>query len=456
MKAAEASPAKVLSGTSRIARVIKTAAASVLERGLTILIGLVTVPLSLSYLGSAQYGLWATITSFVGLFSFADLGIGFGVMNAVAAASGSDDRTGIRRAISNGLALLSIAGLLVLLVFAISYPFVHWDSVLGVPDQGLAGTAALAMVVLTVLFALNIPLGLIQRIQYGLQQGYLNSVIQVTGSVMGLALIFAVIHLDLGLVGMVSVFLLAPMLATVVVAGYMLKRTPYIRPSLGLVTRPEMKTLFGTGAMFFVIQMSASLAFASDNLIIAQVIGPEQVASYAVHQKLFSPVQAAVGFIMTPLWPAYTEAISRGDITWVKKVLARSAAILGVGALVGTLLLLWQSDTLMKFWLRGRIDADLALCVALTVWLCIESTAKAFSMFLNGAGILKEQLYITIVFVPLCLGLKVLFASWWGTPGIVYATALSWFITHVPSYYWIIRRWFEKQRHQPAPAAAGA
>ncbi len=454
MKAATASSSfTVLSGSSRLARVVKTAAASVVERGLTIAIGLLTVPLSLSYLGSAQYGLWATITSFVGLFAFADLGIGYGVMNAVASASGRDDPRAIRATVSNGLVLLGFAGLVVLAAFAIAYPFVRWDAVLGVPSQGVERTAALAMVVLTVLFAINIPLGLVQRVQFGLQQGYLNSVIQVTGSVLGLALILAVIHLDLGLVGMVSVFLLAPMLATVIVAAHRMRRTPYIRPRAALVEPEQMKALFGTGAMFFIIQMSASLAFASDNLIIAQVIGTEAVASYAVHQKLFSPVQAMVGFIMTPLWPAYTEAIARGDIGWVKRVLARSAAILAAGSIVGTLLILWQSDNLMRLWLRGKLDADLALCLALTVWISIESAAKALSMFLNGAGILKQQLYITLVFVPLCLALKVLFAEWYGTHGLPYAMALSWSVTHIPAYAWIIHRWF-RERAAEAHAAA--
>ena len=444
---------RITTMSPRLLAVVKTVMASVVERGLTIVIGLVTVPLSLSYLGASQYGLWATITSFVGLFAFADLGIGYGVMNAVAAATGRDDRREVRSVLSNGLAMLLVAGAIILGVFALTYPFLQWERILGVDDPADVQVARAAMIVLAVLFAVNIPLGLVQRLQYGLQRGYLNSVVQLTGSVTGLLLILAVIRLDLGLTGMVGMFLIAPMLATIAVAVWMMRKDRDLVPDVSLVRLDAMKRLLQTGGMFFVIQMSASLAFASDNLIIAQVLGTEAVASYAVHQKLFSPVQAMVAFIMTPLWPAYTEAIARGDIRWVRLVLARSAAVLGVGSLVGTLLLLWQADWLMHLWLRGKMDVQAGLCVALTVWITVDSIGKAFSMFLNGAGILKQQLYITLAFVPLCLTLKVLFAGWFGVQGLPWAMAIAWSVTHVPSYFVIIRNWLRDHAAQPADAA---
>jgi len=51
----------------------------------------VTVPLTLNYLGSEHYGLWMTISSVSVMLGFADLGIGNGVLNAVADAYGRDD-----------------------------------------------------------------------------------------------------------------------------------------------------------------------------------------------------------------------------------------------------------------------------------------------------------------------------------------------------------------------------
>lgn len=426
--------------SERMRRVLATAASSVLARGLSIVVALVTVPLSLSYLGAAQYGLWATVTSFVGMLAFADLGVGYGVMNAISSAAARDDRRAITAAISNGLMILTIAGATLLLVFLLLYPFVPWARALGVDEPGVEPVVATSMLVLIALFALQIPSVLLQRLQYGLQKGYLNGIVQVGGALLGLALILAAIHFDLGLVGLVAVFMLAPLLATLAAGGVMLRKDPTLRPRIDLLDKGEVASLLKTGAMFFVLQLLVSLAFASDNLILAHGSGVDAVASYSVHQKLFSPVQAMISFVMTPLWPAYRDAITRGDVAWVRRTLARSILVLAAGALAACLLLMWQSPYLMELWLKGKVDADLGLALAMCVWIPIESVRLALAMFMNGAGILKDQVYITAVFVVLCVTLKIVLTDWMGAAGLQYAMVIAWVAT-APGYYLILRRW---------------
>jgi len=71
----------------RYRRILLTTGASFAARGVSVLTGLVTVPLCVGYLGHEQYGIWMTITSFFIMLGFADFGIGFGLLNAVAEAS---------------------------------------------------------------------------------------------------------------------------------------------------------------------------------------------------------------------------------------------------------------------------------------------------------------------------------------------------------------------------------
>src|SRR5436190_24204717 len=60
-------------------------------RGIQILTSIVTVPLTLHYLGLERYGMWMTISSTIAMFTFADLGIGNGLLNAIADAHGRRD-----------------------------------------------------------------------------------------------------------------------------------------------------------------------------------------------------------------------------------------------------------------------------------------------------------------------------------------------------------------------------
>src|SRR5208283_4384594 len=62
----------------RYRRAALTTLTSVLARVITVSTSLITVRLTIRYLGTERYGLWMTITSVVSFLIFADLGIGNG------------------------------------------------------------------------------------------------------------------------------------------------------------------------------------------------------------------------------------------------------------------------------------------------------------------------------------------------------------------------------------------
>src|ERR1700692_3845800 len=72
---------------------------------------LITIPLTVHYLGDERFGLWMTISSVLAMANFADFGIGNGLLNAVADAYGKDDYERIRRAVSSGFAVLFGVGI---------------------------------------------------------------------------------------------------------------------------------------------------------------------------------------------------------------------------------------------------------------------------------------------------------------------------------------------------------
>src|ERR1035437_6060231 len=75
----------------RYRRAALTTVSSVLARAVAVGTSLITVRLTIRYLGVERYGLWMTITSVVSLLWFADLGMGNGLLNAIAEAHGRDD-----------------------------------------------------------------------------------------------------------------------------------------------------------------------------------------------------------------------------------------------------------------------------------------------------------------------------------------------------------------------------
>ena len=84
----------------RYRRAALTVVASGAARGVGILTTLISIPLTVRYLGTERYGLWVTITSVIALLTFADLGLGNGVLNAISEAHGGDDVESARKYLS--------------------------------------------------------------------------------------------------------------------------------------------------------------------------------------------------------------------------------------------------------------------------------------------------------------------------------------------------------------------
>ena len=68
------------------------AATAVLANGVTFLVGIVTVPLTIGYLGLERYGVWTVISSLLIWLAMVDLGLGNGLINVLSDAYGRDRR----------------------------------------------------------------------------------------------------------------------------------------------------------------------------------------------------------------------------------------------------------------------------------------------------------------------------------------------------------------------------
>ena len=162
-------------GTERNRRALLTGGASTLARVVQIGTSLVTVPLTLRYLGNERFGLWMTISSILAMASFADFGVGNGVLNCVSSAYGKDDTSGVRRAVSSGFAVLSCIAALLLATFAAIYSLVDWATFFRVTSPLARSEAGPSLAVFAICFALNISMDVVQRVQLGLQQGIVTA-----------------------------------------------------------------------------------------------------------------------------------------------------------------------------------------------------------------------------------------------------------------------------------------
>jgi O-antigen/teichoic acid export membrane protein len=425
----------------RHVRVALGAVASLLAKLFSVSAGLISVPLTLNYLGAERYGMWMTMSSLVAMFAFADLGMGNGVLNAVASAYGQDDRGAIRGYVSSGFFGLSVIAALIIVVFAFLYPFVSWFRLFNVDAHEARVEAGPALAVLVACFAVAIPTGIVQRVQMGLQRGFIASLWQCASSLIGLFGLLLAIYFKAGLPWLVFAFAGAPLIAALGNSLLFFRwLEPDIAPSIQAVSADAVSRIAQTGLLFFVLQIAAAATLTSDNIVIAQTLGAERVTEYAIPERMFGLIPTILAMVLMPLWPAYGEAIARGDHPWVHRILRRSV-LTSIGlAAAGSVVLVLAGPRLIALWVGRSVDPPFLLLLGFGLWKVIEAWGSAIAALLNGAHIVRAQVVIVTITAFVVITLKVLLVASMGTPGAVWSTIIGYSICTAVPYIFIIRR----------------
>jgi O-antigen/teichoic acid export membrane protein len=181
-----------------------------------------------------------------------------------------------------------------------------------------------------------------------------------------------------------------------------------------------------------VLQVCAALMFQINTLIIAQLLGAEAVPAYAVPERMFGIIGMILGFVLSPLWPAYGDAVARGDIAWTRKVLRRSL-VLGGGIAAGLSgLMVLAAPQLLHWWVGDAITVPFMVILGFGIWKVIETVANAVAMFLNGVNVLGVQVVLALVGVVVSFIMKVWWVKLYGVSGLIFAMNATYLVFILP------------------------
>jgi O-antigen/teichoic acid export membrane protein len=377
----------------RLRRVALTALVSVFAQGVSVFTMLISIPLTLNYLGAERYGLWITISSLITVLGVADFGMGNGLLNAIAEANGRNDRKAAESYVSSAFFMLTGVALFFGILWMIIYPHVSWNWLFNVTTPKAMAEMGPALSIFVWCMLLNLPIGLVQKIQDGYQEGYVNGLWRAGGSLLGLSNVLLAIYLQADLPILVLAMAGSPVLALFFNALVLFGRQrPWLQPRWQMLNQAAFTRIFRYGLLFFVLQLAVAIGFQSDNLVIAHFLGASQVPQYAVPMKLFMLIPSMLSFVIAPLWPAYGEAITRKDVAWVLKIFKRSLLLSFSISLPLSLFLMVFGGRLIQFWVGSEIQPDIILLTGLGLWVILLSLGGPISIFLNGTNVIGFQI----------------------------------------------------------------
>ncbi len=114
--------------------------------------------------------MWMTISSLIALMSFADMGIGSGLVTALAATDGTREVEKRSRLVSSAFYMLCGLAAFISIAFLSTYSLVSWEKVFGVTMAQAAAEAGPGVLAFVLCFAACLPFTVVQRVQMGLQE----------------------------------------------------------------------------------------------------------------------------------------------------------------------------------------------------------------------------------------------------------------------------------------------
>jgi len=250
----------------------------------------------------------------------------------------------------------------------------------------------------------------------------------------------------------------APILATALnVIHFFGFVRPDLRPSPEHVSRNTISQIARLGGLFFVLQLVVAVSFSADNFIIARMLGAVSVPEYSIPQRMFALITMMSSMLVAPLWPAYGEAFSRGDIKWVRHTLRKSLLIVFGAASVASCLLLLLSHKLLHWWVGSRIHPPFMLLLGLAIWVVIACCGDALGMFMNGVEVIRFQVVVASMFGIGCVATKLFYVHHFGIIGVPWATISAYgLLSALPSALYVPLFFRRCTSREAAPTAASA
>jgi O-antigen/teichoic acid export membrane protein len=415
----------------RYRRMALTSFVSALTKGIALLTSLISVPLTVKYLGPERYGMWMTASSVIALLGFADLGMGNGLINAISESDGKDDHKAAQMYVSSAFFMLLGISIVILFLFALVYPYIPWAHVFNVVSNQAISEAGPAMAIFIVSLAISMPFGVAQRVQMGYQEGFKAQLWGTVGSLLGFGGVLLVIYLKAGLPWLVLAMTGGPCFAMLLnwLEVFCLSRI-WLFPRITALNGVASRKILRVGMAFLILQVMAIIGFSSDNLVIAQVYGSSTVANYAIVYKLFTVTMIAPYFV-APLWPAFGEALARRDYCWAKKTLNMALRLTFTSCAVTAGPLLIYGNLILKYWVSSVSTASTCLLAGFVVFVFLSGYIGVMSTYLNSGKLVAKQTIFFSVASLASLGLKILLAYKWQLAGVIWATDICFSLFYV-------------------------
>lgn len=409
------------SGEDRTQKLKRNVAWSTIIKFGQILIELAKVPILLTYLDTEKYGVWLTIVSILMWTHNFDLGLGSGLRYKLTESIAQDND-------SRGRGLVSTAyfsmGLIMLLVFIVVAPILsslNWNSILNVHTIENS-ELIITIVSIFLVFAVQFVLELISVVLKADQRAAISDVFKPVGSVISLLVIISLKFFSSNSLLYASLAMSVPFAVVLFIANmyYLSKDYSRFRPSFKFFDKKLLKDIYSLGVKYFLGQFAALVVFSSSNILLSNIINPEEVTTYNIARTYFGLVVIFYTIILVPFAAATTDAYVRKDIDWIKRSM-KKLNLVALLASITIFIMLLASKFAIHLWVGDKVIVPYSLAIALTIYNIMSVFVSPYANFQGAVGKLNVRVYIAIFKIVTFIPAAIFLIKLWGAVGLVVA-----------------------------------
>ncbi|WP_406824415.1 lipopolysaccharide biosynthesis protein [Pedobacter sp. KACC 23697] len=393
-------------------------------KGASVATSLIVVPLTIDFVSPIQYGIWLTLGSIIGWMNFFDIGFSNGLKNKLTAAVTKKDMAEAKILISTSYAFIAFISIILFVIFFVANQFLDWTEILNT-DKSFFDELRLVTTIVFAIFSIQFVLQLLNTICIACHDVRLSGLISFLGNLLGLGIVLVLLKVVKGSLLALSLSIGIAPLIVLLLFTIILFNTRYrqMSPSINKIDKLKGKEIIGLSSKFFIIQIGLLFFYNIDNVIISQVAGPLAVTSYGIAFKYFSVITMISGIVMTPFWPAFTEAHIKNDKAWIIKTINKlqRACIL---IFILSFFMLLVSKFAYKFWVGKDIAIPFMLSAILSYYVAFNTFRTIFVYYLNATNKLSIQVLIVVGSGFLNIPLGFWLGHLLGASGVILSTAI--------------------------------
>jgi O-antigen/teichoic acid export membrane protein len=395
-------------------------------------------PFVVRHLGTTGYGVWSLLLSLTGYLGLLDLGVRGAVTRYVAKFHTSGEDREASNVASSAMVIFSSVGLLAILVSLIFAGLVAGR--MDIPPQYLS-SARIVLVLAGLNVATSLINGVFGGILVGLQRFDLTNSIEVGISLLRTAAIVIALRMGYSIVALACIQLAFTLLrwgANVVLIRILY---PELRLRFSEANRAGVKLIFSFSAFSFMLHVSGSLIYASDNVVIGAYLPVTAVAFYVIGGNLIEYTRTLASGISQTMTPLASSIESLKDQERLKRMVLLSSRAATMVILPIAVTFILRGSGFIGLWMGQQyagLSGHVLWILAFTLIFWPANTVTSGTML----GLSKHK---PLVPVALAEGVSNLLLSIFlikriGVVGVAWGTLIPSLGTSLLFWPWYVRR----------------